>query len=122
MDEPLASLDQARKSEILPFIERLRDEFAIPIIYVTHSLEEVARLAAQVVRIREGRVAAAGPPARVLADEEIGSGERMSVLSAAVARRKPEFGVTVLAHPAGEIVVPGLCPDGLARSRSGPPP
>ena len=51
MDEPLASLDEARKHEILPYIERLRDELAIPIVYVSHSAAEVERLADLVVRL-----------------------------------------------------------------------
>ncbi len=66
MDEPLASLDAARKRELLPFIERLRDEFAIPILYVSHAAEEVARLADRVVLIEAGRVAASGRPDEVL--------------------------------------------------------
>src|SRR5204863_447722 len=60
MDEPLASLDEARKTEILPYIERLRDEFAIPIVYVSHAIAEVTRLATTMVVIPEGRVAASG--------------------------------------------------------------
>ncbi len=56
MDEPLASLDAARKEEILPYIERLRDELRIPILYVTHAEAEVTRLAGAVVRMAAGRV------------------------------------------------------------------
>jgi molybdate transport system ATP-binding protein len=56
MDEPLASLDEARKQEILPYIERLRDELKIPILYVTHLASEVERLADVVVEIAAGRV------------------------------------------------------------------
>ena len=56
MDEPLASLDAARKAETLPYIERLRDELSIPIVYVSHSREEVDRLADEVVHLDEGRV------------------------------------------------------------------
>jgi molybdate transport system ATP-binding protein len=59
MDEPLASLDQARKDETLPYIERLRDELSIPIVYVSHSLAEVERLTDQIVRLEAGRVTAA---------------------------------------------------------------
>lgn len=55
LDEPLASLDEARKRETLPYIERLRDEFAVPIVYVSHSWSEIERLAAEVVRMEEGR-------------------------------------------------------------------
>jgi molybdate transport system ATP-binding protein len=58
MDEPLASLDDARKIEILPYIETLRDEFKIPIIYISHSLEEVRRLAGNVINIDGGKIVA----------------------------------------------------------------
>jgi molybdate transport system ATP-binding protein len=61
MDEPLASLDEARKSEILPYIERLRDETKIPIVYVSHSAEEVARLATDLVVLAEGHIVKSGP-------------------------------------------------------------
>jgi molybdate transport system ATP-binding protein len=56
MDEPLASLDAARKAETLPYIERLRDELRIPIVYVSHSLEEVQRLTREIIRLNGGRV------------------------------------------------------------------
>lgn len=56
LDEPLASLDDARRAEILPLIERLRDEFHIPMLYVTHARGEVERLAERVVTLAEGRV------------------------------------------------------------------
>jgi molybdate transport system ATP-binding protein len=55
MDEPLASLDAARKAETLPYIERLRDELAIPVVYVSHSRDEVDRLADEVVHLEAGR-------------------------------------------------------------------
>src|SRR6185295_18647990 len=60
MDEPLASLDDARKAEILPYIEKLRDESEIPIVYVSHAVAEVARLAATIVVLADGRVEATG--------------------------------------------------------------
>ena len=66
MDEPLASLDDARKAEIIPYIERLRDEGGIPIVYVSHSLGEVARLATEVVVLSQGRVTASGPTRDVM--------------------------------------------------------
>ncbi len=65
MDEPLASLDAARKAEILPWLERLRKETDLPILYVSHSLEEVNRLAEEVVRIEDGRVTVVGPPSTI---------------------------------------------------------
>ncbi|MFD0935979.1 molybdenum ABC transporter ATP-binding protein, partial [Methylobacterium trifolii] len=66
MDEPLAALDEARKAEILPYIERLRDEAGVPIVYVSHAVAEVARLANTVVVLEHGRVAAAGPAEAIL--------------------------------------------------------
>jgi molybdate transport system ATP-binding protein len=66
MDEPLAALDEARKAEVMPFLERLRDEMDIPIVYVSHSVAEVARLADQVVVMQDGRVKAVGSATDVL--------------------------------------------------------
>ncbi|HEY8123508.1 MAG TPA: molybdenum ABC transporter ATP-binding protein [Myxococcota bacterium] len=60
LDEPLASLDPARREELLPYLERLRDGLRIPIVYVSHQLDEVYRLATQVVLLANGRVAAQG--------------------------------------------------------------
>jgi len=66
MDEPMASLDPARKAEVLPYLERLRDQARVPIVYVSHALEEVARLANLLVLLDDGRVLASGPPAEIL--------------------------------------------------------
>jgi molybdate transport system ATP-binding protein len=60
LDEPLASLDRARKLEILPYLARLRDEARVPMIYVSHQAGEIVKLASQVVRIEDGRVLASG--------------------------------------------------------------
>jgi len=65
MDEPLSSLDVKRKREIIPYIEALPENFGVPILYVTHNLDEVARLANDVVLLAEGRVAAYGSVAKV---------------------------------------------------------
>lgn len=67
-DEPLASLDEPRKAEILPYFERLRDESDVPILYVTHAPAEVARLATTVVAIDAGRVQRQGPAVDVMGD------------------------------------------------------
>lgn len=111
MDEPLASLDANRKLEILPFIEILRDEFKIPIVYVSHAVEEVVRLAAKVVRLADGKVVASGPPAEALTPSSLGRAadrfDVVSMITATVVRREAEFGVTLLEHPAGEILLPG---------------
>jgi molybdate transport system ATP-binding protein len=70
-DEPLAALDEARKSEILPYFERLRDEARAPILYVSHSAAEVARLATSVVVLSNGRVTQQGSAAEVLSDPSV---------------------------------------------------
>jgi molybdate transport system ATP-binding protein len=70
LDEPLAALDLARRQEILPWLERLRDELRIPMLYVTHAADEVARLASTLVVLEQGKVHAAGPVAQVLASLE----------------------------------------------------
>ncbi|WP_418595058.1 molybdenum ABC transporter ATP-binding protein [Ponticoccus sp. (in: a-proteobacteria)] len=88
-DEPLAALDEARKAEILPYFERLRDEMAIPIVYVSHSASEVARLATTVVALDAGRVVAQGPAAEVLGDPSVlpaGAREAGAVVTARVLR------------------------------------
>lgn len=66
LDEPLAALDYARRQDILPWLERLRDELHIPMLYVTHAADEVARLADTLVVLDQGRVSASGPVAEVL--------------------------------------------------------
>ncbi len=72
MDEPLAALDEARKAEIIPYLERLRDETGVPIIYVSHSISEVSRLADQIVVMNGGKVDAAGSAAEILTHPAFG--------------------------------------------------
>lgn len=106
MDEPLASLDESRRAEILPYIERLRDEAGIPILYVSHSVAEVARLATTVVVMTEGQVTAVGPVLDILplADQDDGG----AVLEATVSRHDEPFHLSVLKTAAGELQVPRL--------------
>ncbi|HWN40131.1 MAG TPA: molybdenum ABC transporter ATP-binding protein [Gammaproteobacteria bacterium] len=73
MDEPLSSLDIKRKREILPHIEALPETFRVPVLYVTHNLDEVARLAKDVVLLAEGRIAAQGPVAEIFERTDLGS-------------------------------------------------
>lgn len=84
LDEPLASLDQARKQEILPWLERLRDELSTPMLYVTHSADELARLADHLVVLEHGRMKAEGPAAAVLAsiDSPVLAGDEVGALLA----------------------------------------
>ena len=71
LDEPLASLDVARRKEVLPWLERLHYELGIPILYVTHSMDELVRLADHVVLLEHGRVQGGGPLAQAMASQEV---------------------------------------------------
>ncbi|MBS0221570.1 MAG: molybdenum ABC transporter ATP-binding protein [Proteobacteria bacterium] len=106
MDEPLASLDEARRAEILPYIERLRDKAGVPILYVSHSVAEVARLATTVVILSDGKVTAVGPVLDILPLADASDGG--SVLDAVVAHHDEGFQLTTLASVAGELQVPRL--------------
>lgn len=123
MDEPLASLDEARKAEILPYIERLRDEAGIPIVYVSHALAEVARLATTVAIIEAGRVTACGPAATILSRLDLalrpGAPEPSSLIEGSVGTVDPAFGVTRIETRAGAIEVArtGLRPGEAIRIR-----
>src|SRR5215467_14619031 len=112
MDEPLASLDEARKAEILPYIERLRDQSRVPIVYVSHSLAEVARLASTVVLIAEGKVAAVGATADVMHRLDLfaltGRAEAGAIIEATVERHDAAFGLTELRSRAGLWRLPAL--------------
>ena len=111
MDEPLASLDDARKAEIMPYIERLRDEARIPIVYVSHSVAEVARLATDIVMLAGGRVSASGPAEDILQQLDLLPAEERhqggSLLEMVVAEHDTDFGMSVLRSPAGEVRIFG---------------
>lgn len=70
LDEPLAALDAARRQDILPWLEKLRDELQLPMLYVTHAMDEVARLADTMLLMQQGRVQAVGPVSDVLAGSD----------------------------------------------------
>jgi molybdate transport system ATP-binding protein len=112
MDEPLASLDEGRRAEIFPYIERLRDEMRVPIVYVSHSIAEVARLATTLVILSDGEVAAIGPTAQVMGRIDLfpltGRAEAGAILATRVAGHDAAFGLTVLHAAAGELRVPHL--------------
>ncbi len=109
MDEPLAALDEARKAEILPYFERLRDETGLPILYVSHAPSEVARLATTVVLIDAGRVAAIGEAAEVFSDpaaaHALGLREAGAVLNARIEAHETD-GLTRLSTSAGPLLLP----------------
>jgi len=112
MDEPLASLDEGRRAEIFPYIERLRDEMRLPIVYVSHSIAEVARLATTIVVMSDGQVAAIGPTAQIMGRIDLfpltGRAEAGAILATRVAAHDTAFGLTVLTTAAGQLRVPHL--------------
>ena len=111
LDEPLAALDEGRKAEILPYLERLRDGVRLPMIYVSHALPEVAQLANTLVVLEGGRVLRAGATVDLLADpglsRALGVREAGAVLVARVARIEAD-GLAVLETAAGPIYLPGV--------------
>ena len=112
MDEPLASLDAPRKQEILPFIERLRDHFDIPIVYVSHDMDEIIRLADTLILIDEGRVAALGSVEDLTSRLDLrpltGRYEAGSVVAAEVTGHDDEFGLTELSFAGGRFRLPRI--------------
>src|SRR5690242_9341403 len=110
LDEPLSALDAARKAEILPYLERLRDEAKIPMLYVSHSLEEVSQLADTVIAVRDGATIAQGPVFEMLADLESGARIGAPSFGAVVDTRLQEHddGLSVLAFDGGRLIVPRL--------------
>lgn len=111
MDEPLAALDEARKAEIMPWLERLRDEIRLPILFVSHSVPEVLRLATTVVLMGQGRVIHSGPLAGILADPALapalGAREAGALIRARVEGREPD-GLTRVATAGGPLLLPDL--------------
>jgi len=108
MDEPLAALDQARKDEILPYLEHLHDELEIPVLYVSHAADEVARLADHLVVLEDGKVLGAGPLADILTrlDLPIRLGEDAGVvLDAVVAERDAEWQLARVEFAGGSLWV-----------------
>jgi molybdate transport system ATP-binding protein len=95
----------------MPFIERLRDEMRVPIVYVSHSLAEVSRLATDIVVLAQGRVAAAGPAEAVIQGPAFAEGEERheagALLAMTVAAYDETFDMTTLSSAAGEARVPG---------------
>jgi len=119
MDEPLAALDTPRKDEILPYIEKLRDEAGIPIVYVSHAIAEVTRLATTMVLMSEGKVDAVGPVTELMGRLDLyprtGRFEAGAVIETRVAGHDSVYGLTHLSCAAGEIRVPRLdLPEGAA--------
>lgn len=109
LDEPLAALDSARRHEILPWLEKMRDELHVPMLYITHSADEVARLADYLVVLENGSVKACGAAQDVLARVEspaIAGDEAGVLLRGAVAQRDAHWHLSQVDFPGGLIWVP----------------
>ena len=111
MDEPLAALDRARKAEILPFLENLHIELGIPVLYVTHALDEVARLADHLVLLDGGRVTASGLAAELMTrlDLPLAHGDTAgAIVTATVVSHAPIDHLTTTHFPGGTLIVPAI--------------
>lgn len=112
MDEPLASLDTGRRSEILRLIERVRDEFGVNIVYVSHSIGEVSRLADDVVLMNDGGVVACAPTEEIFNRADLrpytGRFEGGALIEAHAARHDMKYFLTTFKFDGGELVAPGV--------------
>jgi molybdate transport system ATP-binding protein len=109
MDEPLSALDQARKNEIMPYLESLHRELAIPVLYVSHAIDEVARLADYLVLLEHGRAIASGDAFALFTrtDTPLAHDDHASALVAAtVAEHDEQFDLTTLDFGSGRLFVP----------------
>lgn len=110
MDEPLAALDRATKDEILPYFEALHESLAIPIVYVSHDVAEVERLADTLVLLDKGRVLAAGPLSHLESDPDLPllrMSEAAVTLEGRIAAIDDAYALTSLAVAGGTLIVPG---------------
>ena len=122
MDEPLSSLDNKLKQEILPYLENLHRELGIPVIYVSHATDEVARLADHLVILRKGEILGHGPIRDMLTRLDLPLAHRRdaeSLIEASVTGNDPEYGLTTLSAQGYAFVVTGaaLSPGTQVRLR-----
>jgi molybdate transport system ATP-binding protein len=122
LDEPLAALDQATRRSIFPLLERMRDRFAIPVLYVTHSVDEAARLADRLVLMDNGRVVNEGPLGELLTSPAPGLAhgrDAGAVVAATVGAVDHEFHLARLDFAGGQLQVcdRDLAPGGAVRVR-----
>jgi molybdate transport system ATP-binding protein len=122
MDEPLSALDRMTKEEILPYLEALHENLSIPVLYVTHDIAELERLADTLVLIDRGRIVAAGPLADLQADPALPllrAPDASVTLEGVVSGFDEAYGLTALSVGGGTILVPGRRGGIGARQRLG---
>jgi molybdate transport system ATP-binding protein len=108
LDEPLSSLDETSKAEILPHLERLHDSLSIPMIYVSHALGEVMRVADQLILLDDGRIRAAGPLQELLTREDLPLAHLDSagaVLEGTIEAHDPAYHLSFVSIPGGRVAL-----------------
>jgi molybdate transport system ATP-binding protein len=111
MDEPLASLDTARKLEILPYLERLRSLFNIPILYVSHAVDEIVRLADHIVIMRQGKVITQGGITELFSRTDLPLGvsnEVGAILECNVVEKDKQWHLMRVTFDGGELWLPNV--------------
>jgi len=109
LDEPLSALDAGAKTRILPLLQKLRREFAVPLIYVSHSIDEIARITSHMVLINNGMVLTSGPTAQILTalDQPLAHADDAgAVLDGQITAHDEEWGLSRIGFPGGQIFVP----------------
>ena len=120
MDEPLSALDERRRSEVLPFLDRLHAESAVPIIYVSHNIEEICRLSDHLLVLDAGKIAAEGSLRDTLTRidlPQLGGRNAGAVIDVVQTRYDDEFDLTLFGFSGGEIWVPGCHDASTGRLR-----
>ena len=112
LDEPMASLDAGHKRELLPYLEALPARFDLPVILVSHSVSEMARLADNVVLLEHGRITATGPAEEILRRQAVATSdwsfEATSILDVRIRRQLPDLKLTEVSHGEQALLVPAL--------------
>jgi len=120
MDEPLSALDERRRNEVLPYLDRLHAEWSVPIIYVSHNIDEICRLSDHLIVLDDGKVVAEGDLQTMLARidlPQLGGRNAGAVLNATQSRYDDEFDLTLFGFSGGEIWVPGCHDSSRTRLR-----
>lgn len=122
MDEPLAALDERRKDDVLPYLDRLHAQTSVPIIYVSHSIDEICRLSDHLLILDNGRVVADGDlqSTLMLLDlPQLAGRNAGAVIEASRSRYDPEYDLTLFSFSGGELWVPGKFDSDAVRLRVG---
>ena len=120
MDEPLSALDERRRNEVLPYLDRLHAEWSVPIIYVSHNIDEICRLSDHLIVLDKGKVVAEGDLQTMLARidlPQLGGRNAGAVLNVTQSRYDGEFDLTLFGFSGGEIWVPGRHDSSSTRLR-----